>query len=346
MISGPCRSGAASPANGSLSVLIRECSMTPQRTTLTIASVFLVVQATVHTAQVATGDHGFVSMALKVPASVNLPDPSISAWRSFVDLAEMRLEWQFTNVSKTPVWIYSGELLNAIQFRVDAEGTVPVTVRWLDEMNVAGEPLPVLTTETVLLEPEQSVAWTASIRRTDGQVFGPGTYRITINVRNARNALREGAGQIWSGRAPHDGLSHAIVRIEPPTTAAESGLRYILEAEDKVSRNEFTAALNAYSRAADIESPWTLSGMLGMAHMYRRLNRLSEAIALYEKASNGSLQTDRILAQFLALAHIAGGQDVKAIDVLRNAGLPEAEIATRMQELRERVKVERSQPER
>jgi tetratricopeptide (TPR) repeat protein len=104
-------------------------------------------------------------------------------------------------------------------------------------------------------------------------------------------------------------------------------------------------ALDAYARAAEV-NPHDLSGMLGMAHMYRRLNRPSEAIALYEKAFNASNRTNDILARFLSLGYVAGGRDEKAVDVLLGMGLPETEVVTRMQELRERVKIERSQPER
>jgi tetratricopeptide (TPR) repeat protein len=166
-----------------------------------------------------------------------------------------------------------------------------------------------------------------------------------MDVRNARSALRDVGGQIWNGRAPHDGPFRAVVRVAPPTTTAESGLRYILEAEDKASRNEFTVALQAYARAAEA-NPQDLSGMLGMAHMYRRLNRLNDAIPLYERAFNASNRMDSILGRFLALAYVASGQENRAIDALRNTGLTEAEVQARVQELRERARAERLQPER
>ena len=319
---------------------------------LAIASIVLAVLAPALTAQDTGGDIGLVSMALKVPVSVNLPNTAsfrpVSTWRSFVALEEMRLELQFTNEAHIPLWIHRGELRSAIQFAVDAEAKLPVIARWLDEMMGPGSHLPYMvpSSETVLLEPQESAFWTVAVRRSNAQAFGLGTYRITMDVRNARRAVRDVDGRIWTGRGLHDGPFSAIIRVEPPTTTAEWGLRYMLEAEEKASRNEFTNALNAYRQAAAEVSPWETSGILGMAHMYRRLNRLSEAIPIYEKFFNASKRADKVFARLLALAYLADGQDAKAIDVLRDVGLPEAEVLTWVRELRERAKAERLEPER
>src|SRR5688572_16448318 len=164
--------------------------MTPQPMALAVASILLFAHASALMGQVTAGDTGFVNMAIRVPAALSLPArdfPPSSTWRSFAALDEMRLELQFTNESQTPLWMYRSELRNAIQLRIDAEGALPVSVRWLDEMISAGEPLPVLVpaSEMVLLEPEKSVFWTVAVQRTDGQSFIPGTYRITMDVRNA-----------------------------------------------------------------------------------------------------------------------------------------------------------------
>src|SRR5688500_18232183 len=112
--------------------------MTPRRTPLAIVSMLLVAHATAQTAQVTGSVNGFLDMAVRVPESSSLPttdpDPPIATWRSFVALEEMRLQLQFSNESQTTLWMYRGELRNNIQFRVDAEQALPVTVRWLDEM--------------------------------------------------------------------------------------------------------------------------------------------------------------------------------------------------------------------
>jgi hypothetical protein len=284
------------------------------------------------------------NMRVEMPVSVSVPEtkiepvPPTTVWRSLVELEELRLNFHCTNESDTDMWVNRAELRKAIQFRLAREGTpIAVDARWLDEMRGLDRlPLPVPPNGTVLLERGTSVTWTVALRRTDGKPFGPGDHRVTIQLQNVRSAVTEASGGPWKGRVPPDAQRDYIVRVQLPTTAAEAAQRYILEAEDKSARDEFTSALDAYSRAAvaDASDP---SGIVGMAHMYTALGRFRDAIELYEKARSSGVRTEAI-ATFLARAYVGARDEANAIASLRLAGFTDAEIPAQMQELREWIR--------
>ena len=280
-------------------------------------------------------------MSIDMPVAVIVSDRKIEsvlpipAWRSFVELDEVRLNLHCTNESDTDMWVSRAELRKAIQFRVAREGTsISVDTRWLDEMlGVDRLPVPVPPNETFLLGRQSSLMWTVALRQTDGKPFGPGDHRVTIQLRNVRSAVRDASGEPWKGRVPPDADRDYIARVQLPATAAEAGLRYVVEAEARAARDEFTAALDAYARAA-AANPGDQSGIIGMAHMYAALGRYREAIELYEKARSNGVR-GQVLGLWLARAYAGTRDDTNAIAALRLAGFTDAEIPTQMQELRD-----------
>ena len=67
--------------------------------------------------------------------------------------------------------------------------------------------------------------------------------------------------------------------------------------------------------------------------MYRILGRYREALPLFAKVVEAQPRNER-LASWLALAHIGVGDEAKAIQVLRAAGMSESDVTERMRELR------------
>jgi tetratricopeptide (TPR) repeat protein len=292
-------------------------------------------------------DPGLLSLAVEVPASrLLLGRPETAGqpviWRSYVERDELRLNLRFTNESEGLLWLTQAKLRQAVTVRVYRNGPMPVAVRWSDETSFYDERLPVVVAaEQVSLAPQTFVLWTVALKRQDGQTFGPGDYRIAVDLRDFRAVVRDRDGVVWNGRVPENGTREFVVRVELPTSKQEQALRYILDADEKAGHDQYAAALEDYSRAADV-NPEDLSGLYGMAHMYRLLSRYREAIVLYEKIRNSTPGANERLPFFLALAYVGASENARAIDVLRTDGVPESEIPIRMQELRARVDFDRS----
>ena len=218
---------------------------------------------------------------------------------------ELVIKLRFTNESQFPLWISQSKVREAVTVAVFGNAPVP---------------------------PGAFVAWTVTLKRHDNATFTAGDYRLAVRLENTRAALRTTDGAVWRGRVGEDGTREFVVRVELPASVHEQAVAHQLQAAAKVARTDFLGALDDYSRAAEAD-PADLSSILGMAQMYRILGRYREALPLFAKLLEQRPHDSR-MAFWLALAHAGVGEERKAIEVLRTAGIAENDIPERMQEIR------------
>ena len=174
-----------------------------------------------------------------------------------------------------------------------------------------------------------------STQRQDGAPFSVGTYTVETDLSSFFGSLQFVNGSRWVGRAKTSDVRTVVVKAV--VSLQDQVHFYDLEGNYHLGRGHYAEAIRNLERLVVLTPDrWQSHAALGAA--YIRSGRYREAAASLERALPGWLlfpeRRGDIVANDLARAYVALGQDADAARVLRSAGVGQADIQSRIERMK------------
>ena len=239
------------------------------------------------------------------------------------------------NTSDDAVFAHQGLISSGIRLSVQSDVVIPTEVEWDQWAQMSGEPrAPAVLGQPILLDSKKSVAWTLRVRRADGAVFAAGKYKISLAISLA-GAFRMLDGR--SGRDPAPRETDLTIVVQPPTSQRETALMHRTKGSRLLETGDTASALESFVRAV-VADPGDDSNRAAVGAAYIGLNRYLEAIQVFQDLWPRYRGPRDMVPRFLALAYVGVGNDQRASEVLREAGVPQSRVVSEIAELRKRVR--------
>jgi len=262
-----------------------------------------------------------VSLSIGIADADELPAPPARASRMYAEPRQFRLPVGIANrsASKGAVFVDLDGIRRTFGLLIQREMEIPITIQWLDEVMLNAEPMTLpLESSWVRLEPGQYLGRTVVVERVDGRPFDSGQYYLTGGFQKVRNALRNVDGTAYQGQVSEPlGQWSLLVRL--PTSTAERVRMHESAGSAALARRDLARALAEYTQLLQIE-PANVGAQLAMGSISLQAGRYREAIEWWERVAP-RLPSGSNHAVNLAMAYVGAGQDYKATEVLRAAGL-------------------------
>jgi len=209
---------------------------------------------------------------------------------------------------------------------VGADAVVPVTVTWLPEaLGIGGalDPRLVLPTEPVQVDVRRTVEWRVVLRPIDTAGFAAREYAVKIDFSDemaARSAMH---------------ATQLTVFASPARNDDERASEYHFLGRKALVEGRFVEA-RGYLQSARAVKPSGSVGLVELAITHLWLKEYRRAIIVLEQLppSHGH----SAVPQTLALAYLGVGDDYKAAQVLRRAGMSSPDVVSELDRLRRRVR--------
>ena len=312
-----------------------------------------------------------LSWDAKIVGGRYLGDPPLAYQVYREDMAEVEFAISLSNTGADTLYFNSGIIERALRVRLfsmtdggaSQERPVTGTMRGVLETDGSG-PFITLPDQVLLAEGRTDdprlaegrktmVVWIVAATLPDGRPFAPGRYRFELEWPDIRPAIVTTTGEPlppnWVPGQWRSGLSRGDLelRITAPSTPAEVAAMYVQRAQVARERRQFEVAVALFRQAADVH-PSSSSEPLSdvgrtlqvLGGTYLTMGRYAEALSVLQRLP---VQRQGIVEAFLAEAYVGTGKEAEAVDLLRRNGWPEAQVATRIDDLRARV---RSTPRR
>jgi tetratricopeptide (TPR) repeat protein len=286
---------------------------------------------TLDTAQAQAPDDGVISLEVTLEDGESLGTLPRS-YRLYDETASVPIALSIGNLSENPIVIDQEAIRRMFRARVRASSELPVSIQWLSEIRLPGSWIPVANSWTPLsIEPQMAVTWLGLMESRDGNVFR-GRYSLEYEIPGIMAAISKLDGTRWVGRVPSLGATLGFSASRPGSPRERAAMHRVT-ARQATFRSDWLKALEAYSSAL-ASDPADLAARGGIGASLMALGRYAEAIPVYEQllptAPRGALTYDA-----LAIAYLATGDEVNARRILRQSGLSEERVSTKVAELRE-----------
>jgi hypothetical protein len=176
-----------------------------------------------------------------------------------------------------------------------------------------------VTSEELVLAPEDAIESKCELARVDGQPINPGHYRILANTPGWQHAaVRE---TFWK------------IELREPSTQADRRLLHFTEGDELFRQEDYVAAAKQFELARTLD-PTDVMTTMALARAYQRLTKYNEAVVLLEGlvplAEQQKLDAAiaRVLMRQLALNYVAGGKEEQASRLLLRNGFTPDEART------------------
>jgi hypothetical protein len=178
-----------------------------------------------------------------------------------------------------------------------------------------------------------------TLRHADGSVFDAGTYSLSVSFAEVVRALKTADDSLWSGRV--NLLQQRRIIVREPRTKEELTKFWRIEGNHRLWKDQPIDAIRFLEPLAQqLPDDWQAHAALGRA--YRETKQYERAVAAFERALPGWLRfperRGNLVPNELARSYLALHRDADAAQVLRSVGVPEHEISTRLNVLRNPVK--------
>jgi hypothetical protein len=227
----------------------------------------------------------------------------------------LRTTWVFKNdEGREAISLVPQAFVGASKISVFRAGDqVPAELAWIATgtwRTAAGE-VDVLLPAPLVLGPEESLEWHASLRRTDKLAWSEGDYEIRIDMTQALANLQV-SGKPWTGRAERYGT--IAVRIAEEDSLKARKMTLLLDLAEATRERRYRDAVTISRNLVKLD-PTDRGSHASLGRALVANGEFKEAITELEIASAVS---DRgPVPEALAFAYVALGDEINAARVLR-----------------------------
>jgi tetratricopeptide (TPR) repeat protein len=252
--------------------------------------------------------------------------PEARSFRVYGTPDQLTVALVIANETTRPIAVNQEMFSHQVRFSVVGTSAVPIAVTWLPEAWwVAGAlgPTPVLPDERFEVGASRTVEWRVAIRPTQADRFAGGQYLVKIELSDemaARSTTHGTQLAVTTGLARSDD-ERAAEYLFLGRRALKDGR--LLEARD-------------YLQRARTANPATSVALFELAVAHLQLREYREAIATFEQLHPVREQSS--IPGYLAEAYVGLGDDGRATQVLRRAGMSSRDIVSELDRLRRRVR--------
>jgi hypothetical protein len=291
---------------------------------------------------------GFSETATPSADEVLRADRDLSPIRYRMYGARERIELHLNVQSSTsaPALISQARLRAILSFRMFADGVeIPIVVLW--EPTVRHGAVKTVSSDLVSeasdlvsdvpLPPKGQMIFRLAVQRADGLPFAAAEYTVVARTPGLLSAISTADGAPWPGSANEGGRPVPLAIVEP-TTPSEISLMHYLAGEDLYFRRRSPADAVVRFELAVQADPSNTGAQRMLGNTYMSLGWYRLAVITYENLVALPLERHRENLRALAVAYVADRDEARATRVLREVGLPSAEIEPALARMREEVR--------
>ena len=145
-------------------------------------------------------DKGAVEWDFVVEDAEYLGNPA-RTYRAYSETEQLQLKVSVWNQSEEVITVEQAPLRMMLEVRVaDANQETPVTIEWLEGVQLPGDAVPNIQIGPVYLKPHTGASWRVIVRLQNGERFLAGEYVITGWMHHLRRAVHTPDDSAWTGR--------------------------------------------------------------------------------------------------------------------------------------------------
>jgi tetratricopeptide (TPR) repeat protein len=225
-------------------------------------------------------------------------------------------------------------LIGVVTTRLDE--AIDAKIEWQSDMRILAGADYVTTAADALglvrLDPGEALTWDLRIRRSDVEPFAEGPYRVFVSLKAALSAFAALDGTSLSGWSFLDETDFTVI-VRAPDSIDDRWRSAMTRGDLALEERNIQAALNSYSVALQLK-PNDDFTKYAIAVAYGGLGRYRDAILLLQDIRRTRGLTASI-AQLLARAYVAVGEEANAVRVLQEGGFAGPRLDAEVGSMRE-----------